>query len=253
MKAYFLQRVMAFLIDIFLIAFIILAIRNVFPVTDKYLELEKEYTKLQEESVAEDIIDLGYFTGELGHLSYEMEKENFAFTIVELSINILYFVWFQVVANGQTIGKKLMRITIKKENDEAIGFGDSMKRGMILHGFFASILLAVCFPILMEDSYIAFSLVLQFMVGVLFLISILMAAIRQDGKSLHDLLSKTKVVLVDERLVEPVVIKEVVTTTGEIEKAIVVDEEAVEEQKEKAVKKKKTTKPRAKTIKKEVE
>jgi len=246
MRAYFLQRVVAFAIDILLITYLVIGVGKILPTNERYKELSKEYDKIQEDVLNEDITELSYFTGDLSRVSYEMEKENFAFTIISLGLNIVYFVWYQVFAKGQTVGKRLMRIVIKKEDDSDIDFVDSIKRGIILHGFLASVILAILIQFLAEDTYFGFSIVLQLITGLLFIVSILMAAIRKDGKSLHDLFSNTKVVLVDERVKETLEVEEAVISSYEVEK----DENIVEDINDDKNKKKadKTVKPKKKTV-----
>ena len=268
MKAYFLQRVVAFTIDILLVTYLVIGIGAILPTSERYKELSKEYDNLQEEILNEDITDLNYFTGDLSRVSYEMEKENFLFTIISLGLNVAYFICYQVLAKGQTIGKRLMRIIVKKNDDSDIDFIDSIKRGIILHGFLASVILAVLINFLNEDTYFAFSLILQLITGMLFIVSILMAAIRKDGRSLHDLFSNTKVVLVDDRVKDSLEVEEAVVSDSEIENnediAVEIKEEKPiksvkskkHETKKKVVKEKKTsrsTTPRKKNVEIEAE
>lgn len=245
MKAYFLSRAVAFLIDFFLIFLAVLVLGMFFPVSDRYDELKSEYDELSDKIIKGDISinETNQLSDEVNRLMYEMEKESYILTIIQFVINIVYYVGYQVYTKGQTIGKRLMRIAIKKEDGSDIDNIASIKRGIVLHGILVSLILLILLPIVTEEQYMAISMPLQLLSIILLATSVLMAAMRSDRRGLHDLFAGTKVVIVDDKVKETVVVKEMVTTAGEIEKTIVI-EDAEEEDVQVKEKKAKETKPR---------
>ena len=107
MKAYFLQRLISYLIDFFIIIFIVTGITFFIPTSEAYKEAYEE---------SNEITDL-YLNGEIGNseylsrygdVSYTIAKETVIVTVIHLVVTIAYFGTYAYYMNGQTIGKKLM-------------------------------------------------------------------------------------------------------------------------------------------------
>lgn len=84
-------------------------------------------------------------------------------------LSFLYSLVLPIIWNGQTIGKRVLRIRIKKISGEKIGFGTMIMRTLVA------------------------GLVYGITLGIAFLASIFMVAFRKDKRSVHDLLAGTYV------------------------------------------------------------
>lgn len=200
MKAYFLQRVISYFIDSILVFLLVLPFSYIIPLGD-YNELSDKLVVLEEKYLQEEVT-IDQFITEGSELSYEMSKSSAPLTIVEIIIYILYFVVYQRYNNGQTIGKKWMKIKIKKVDDSQLSYDDLIKRGFINQFWIFSIILLVTLPFMDSITYMMWNSALSFIMVILFLIMLFMVMLRKDGRGIHDFVANTEVVLVDDRIEE---------------------------------------------------
>lgn len=130
---------------------------------------------------------------------YKMEKNSIMYNIIYLVVVILYFVGFNKYTNGQTLGKKLMRLKIVNNNDsnKDVPIWSYIVRLIILYQpiLYITKLIGVSF---MDISmyYTVTNYVYTFQ-SYLEMIVIATMSIRIDGRGLQDMLAKTRVVLYD--------------------------------------------------------
>ena len=193
MKAYFLQRLVSYLIDFFIIIFIVTGITFFIPTSDAYKEAYEE---------ANEISDL-YFNGEIsnseylsryGDVSYTMAKETIVVTIIHLVVTVAYFGTYAYYMNGQTIGKKIMKIRVVNKDNSNVGHSILIFRTAIIYGVIESIISLIILQFINSDMYLYAITPLEFLQYIFILISLFMIMFRKDGKGLHDILFKTKVV-----------------------------------------------------------
>ena len=133
-KAYFVQRLVAFIIDILLVSSVVSVITIPF-VNEKDT---KKYTKSATELVekfSNNEISNEEFIEENKELSYNMARSTGIVSLVTIIMNILYFVVYQLYNKGQTVGKRLMRIKIKSDD------GELFMNQMIFRAFIANFIL----------------------------------------------------------------------------------------------------------------
>ena len=191
-KALLFQRVLAFLLDVFLVTLLVSTISSFFVDTERSNELTKEATTLMEEYRSNNI-SFNNFVSEYSIISYKMARNTGVVSFLTIIFNILYFVVFQIYNNGQTLGKKLMRIRIISKNDQL-----TMNQ-MIFRAFIAnSILLELISFIFMmfSSKYVYFYGVgvFEFIQYMIIIASVFMIGFRKDGCAVHDLLARTQVV-----------------------------------------------------------
>lgn len=193
MKAYFLQRLVSYLIDFFIIIFIVTGITFFIPTSDTYKEAYKE---------ANEISDL-YFNGEIsnseylsryGDVSYTMAKETIVVTVINLVVTIAYFGSYSYYMNGQTIGKKIMKIRVVNKDNSNVGHGILIFRTAVIYGVIESIISLIILQFISSDMYLYAITPLEILQYIFVLISLFMIMFRKDGRGLHDILFKTKVV-----------------------------------------------------------
>ena len=129
-KAMFSQRVLAFLIDLVLISIITSLITMFVPVNDTATKLYEEQNRVLEGYV-EGTVSMEEYVNQMVDLSYDISRQTVIVSIVTIVISLLYYVVYPCYNNGQTFGKKLMKIKIKKTNDTELSMNDLLIRGMI--------------------------------------------------------------------------------------------------------------------------
>ena len=191
-KAFFVQRLVAFIIDILLVSSVVSLITIPF-VNEKDT---KKYTKSATELVekfSNNEISNEEFIEENKELSYNMARSTGIVSLVTIIMNILYFVVYQLYNKGQTVGKRLMRIRIKSDD------GELFMNQMIFRAFIANFILVdlISFIFMVfasKDIYFYITGIFQGIQYLVVIISIFMVLTRKDGCSIHDKLMHTKVV-----------------------------------------------------------
>ena len=179
-KAYFVQRLCAFIIDVLLVY--IVATLVITPFTN-----EKETKKLNDE--VNQLLEQ-FTTKEIASNEFADKNIDLTYTIV---LNILYFVVFQLYNRGQTIGKSLMKIKVVSDTDEL-----TMNQ-MIFRSFLANSILLdiITFMFMLSNSrmvYFSGIAVFSTIQYTITLISIFMVLMSKDGRAVHDRLVRTRVV-----------------------------------------------------------
>lgn len=163
-------------------------------VLDKYYTDNKitktEYNKITKE------IDKAYLK-DYKRLYYLIEKNSVAYFIIYLVVLAGYFIGFNIITSGVTLGKKILRLKIIniKDEDADVPIWSYLVRFIFLYQplYYLTRLIGV---ILLKEStyYNVVSVVynihyyLEFIILIFILISI-------DGRGIHEILSKTRVAL----------------------------------------------------------
>ena len=195
MKANFKKRLSAFIIDFIIFYLVSTMIIFVLPASSKQVELSERLIDIEEKFLDEEIVFEDYID-EYKEIMPEYEKENIALNIVNLVFILGYFVIIPVMNDGQTIGKKLIKIKVKKEDDNL------NTRDMILRNFVTTSLLQLMVSstlvyIVDSNTYFIISLIVSFLQILLLIITTFMIIYRKDKNGVHDLLTKTSVVEVE--------------------------------------------------------
>ena len=98
-----------------------------------------------------------------------MFSNNLGVNISTSILSLLYSLVLPVIWNGQTIGKKVLGIRIKKISGEKVGFGTMVMRNIVA------------------------GLVYGITLGLAFIVSIFMVAFRKDKRSVQDFVAGTYV------------------------------------------------------------
>ena len=134
MKVSFKKRLFAYLIDFVLLTTIVTIINCVLPTTTKQVEINKELDSLQQDLLDGEIDNKQYFDG-YKKLLPELDKSNMAINVCNLVFILGYFIIIPVVNNGQTLGKKILKIKIEKID------GNLTIRDMVIRNFITTSLL----------------------------------------------------------------------------------------------------------------
>lgn len=130
-------------------------------------------------------------------IKYKIEKNSTISNISYLLIIILYFGVFNLITNGQTLGKKLFRLKIVKKDDTKPNIINYLLRSILLYNVIYLIVSLVCvYTLNSKDYYTITSIIYEIQYYIQWII-IFMITIRKDGRGLHDLIGNTKVIALD--------------------------------------------------------
>ena len=236
-----LKRVMAYIIDILIVSIIATMISSVGlinPYKDEYEEAYDEYAdvvaQIQEEGSG---VDRDASEDELITLYYNVNKYNVVRSGISVVCTILYFALLQSLMNGQTIGKKIMKIrVVANKDDKKLNFGNFLIRSVILNNVIFSVLFIVGIYLFDVSGYYNYSIVVSYLQMLLLTVIMLMVVLRKDFRGLHDFAAGTKVIDLN-----PVVLEE------NKEEVKVIETNEVKEKKESNTKKKTATNTKKKT------
>lgn len=189
MEATFGQRLCAYFIDIIII-FILLTLitfsmdftkRN--EIYDEMLNYYSEYDPTNLEQ-SEKLLDL----------QYQYSKESIPATVISLVVTIGYFVFFQYLNNGQSIGKKLLKIKIVGKDNCKVNIMQIFIRSIFIYQILLSILDLIIIYTLSKTDYLSIYGILTWINSIFIIISALFILYRKDKRGLHDFMAKTYVV-----------------------------------------------------------
>ena len=195
-KAMFSQRIFAFLIDLVLLSMITSLITIFVPVNDTITKLYAEQDRVLEGYV-DGSVSMEEYVNQMIDLGYDISRQTVIISIVAVVISLLYYVVYPCYNNGQTFGKKLMKIRIKKTNDKELSMNDLLIRSMINNSILVDIVTIALVLFLSKDLYLSTSSLLSSIQYLVLIISLIMIAFTKNAQGLHDKVAKTEVVQAD--------------------------------------------------------
>jgi|GEM_PF-5080944 len=193
-KALFSQRFVAFMIDLILVSVFTSLVTAIIPTNSSINKLYNQQVKIVENYTAGKIT-MQEYVNQLVDINYDIAKQTGIITLVSIAISLLYYVLYVYKNDGQSIGKKIMRIKIKKkEKDKELTMNDLLFRTMILQGTLVSIIGFCTILFLDKDTYLATNSLLNLVQYSILIISFFLVAFTKEKQGLHDMVAKTEVV-----------------------------------------------------------
>lgn len=193
MKAKFFDRLTAYIIDVFIISLITSIIFTSIPTNNK--ELEKQLSSLQDEVLSNNIT-YEEFVDEYQDLYYKNKKDTMTQSAITLTITIAYFVIFQYMNKGQTIGKKILHLRVVDNNTEKpLSIFKGLIRSLLIWNILSGTLGIVLIYILNKESYITSYLIISSIESIFIFITAMFTLYRKDNRGLHDIIINSKVII----------------------------------------------------------
>ena len=194
-----LKRVMAYIIDVLIFSIVLTPIINwsvINPYVDEYTENYSEYTELVEQANAGEIdTETDEYKDKIVDLNYNINKYKVISSSISVVGFLLYFAVLQWALNGQTIGKKIMKIRVVANNeDKKLNVGNYILRSLILNNIIFSIILIIGVYIFKAPGYYTLSMVVSYLQLLVMSLIMLMVVLRKDFRGLHDFVAGTKVI-----------------------------------------------------------
>lgn len=198
------KRISAYLIDIlflFVLISLITEIKFINPYYDKYIETYESYNEILEQYSNEEITEAEF--NKLYNINYyNVTKYSISYNIVIIVVIFLYFVVFQKFNNGQTLGKKLMKIKVTNNNEESkVSLIKYLIRSLPMYfiyvgGLIPLIINSILVFILNENNYMNVTMIISYAFLIISIVSFVMINIRKDERGIQDLLANTKVIYI---------------------------------------------------------
>ena len=194
-KPYFFPRMVAYIIDIIIVALISTCLVSLMPNNDNYLKYVKEYDTVQSDFLNQKI-DMNEYLNKSVDVVYDIDYNNVPAMIIQVVVVIGYFVIYQFYNKGQTIGKKLMKLKVVSTNGNGLTLNQITYRALLVNSVLINILILGCLLFIGRGLYYYSSLGLQGLELIIIITVLMMVLIRKDGRGLHDLVASTKVLSV---------------------------------------------------------
>lgn len=191
-KASFGKRAMAQLIDMFIVGIIIGIISMGFS-TSRIEKLNDEASNLMNDYVSGDISSKEYLSSYID-ITYDMNKASLDSNLVYLAICIGYFLIFQYLNRGATIGKRLMKIRAVSDDGSDIGFIQMFIRTSIINEILPMIMLIILVFVSRGVSFFIFYSLISFIENIFILVCVFMILYRKDRLAIHDIMSRSMVI-----------------------------------------------------------
>lgn len=195
-KALFIQRLAAFILDIFIVSMVASIFSYPFLDMDSIQKLNDSSVQVSEDYISGKL-DAKEYMSESISISYEMAKKQGLLSLVTIFLNVVYFVVFQIKNNGQTLGKQILRIRVTSRNGKDLSMNQMIFRSMIINSVLIDM---VGFAILLfakPDVYFYGVGLLGFIQSMILIISGIMVMFGREHLGIHDLVARTDVVRCD--------------------------------------------------------
>ena len=187
------KRIFAFLIDMFIVSFIVslIFIGKDTRVSDKR---NREMMKVINDFSSEKITTEEYLN-KYSEIIYLNSQDNFNENLVYLIVSLGYFLIFQYLNGGASIGKSLMKIRIVNRDKKEVKFWQLLVRVGLVNEVFPMILMLIIVKIISGFNFMISYGVVGFLENLILIACVVSLLIRKDGNAIHDILSGSKVII----------------------------------------------------------
>ena len=207
MNKYVYRRISAFLIDIFLVTFvstIFSSISYVNPFIENYKVAYDEYREIyksESESVLtnptiKNVVD---YSNKMSKQIYKIDYSMLFNNIYYLVFSFLYFVLFAYFTNGQTLGKKLFKLRVVRQDGEKVKLSNLMLRTFLSgSSIFMGVNIIVDIQLLLlmisQNQVYFYAILFSSMISYVIEIIGLVLLFSKEHRSLDDIIGSTKVI-----------------------------------------------------------
>lgn len=198
-----LKRIIAFVIDIVIVSLVVSLI-NLLPLDpykDKYKDAYEKYNEVVQKSTEDEKND---YKDEIIELNYEVYKYRTYSSMFSATALILYFGVLPLVMNGQTLGKKIMKLRVVSNNEKKLNFWKYLIRIVILNNIWLSLINVGAVYVVSGVKFYYVTYVISMLSSLIYMLNLIMVMFRKDNRGLHDMVAGTKVIEVSNDVVESV-------------------------------------------------
>ena len=162
------------------------------PIDENNFEAVKEKEKDEIEEMSNMMME--YYESQLPNL-YIIERHSLLTSMFSILITVFYYGTFQFLYNGQTLGKKVVRIKVAQyDKKKKFNQGMMILRACINYGLFFEALSFITILVTNEKTFIYPIGIFELLSFVITITLIMMAAFKKDGRTLSDIICNTKVI-----------------------------------------------------------
>ena len=96
--------------------------------------------------------------------------------------------------NGETLGKKLMKIKITSNNDKKLTMNNYLIRALVIDSVLMNIITIITILLFSKDIYLTSYNIISYVFSFVYIVSLAMILFSKNGRGLQDILANTKVI-----------------------------------------------------------
>lgn len=189
MKSNFFKRVGAYLLDSFIVIFILSLVTVGFKSDSKLIDEANDLLN----SYANQEITISEYNDKVMSINYELQKENVWVNGISCALYIGYFILFAYFNNGQTIGKKIFKIRVVDKNNNKIKFSQIFVRSIFIYGIISSFYSAIFINFLGVSTFNMVGSIISYIEYTFIIVCFFMVLYKKDKRGLHDIISGTMI------------------------------------------------------------
>lgn len=192
-KPYVYKRVIAYIIDLFIVTLLSGILTSVFTDNSAYERDSEKMIELTKKLTSQEITQDEYYA-ELNPLNYQMTKDSISVTAITCGISIIYFVILSYYCHGITLGKYIMKIKIVSANGHKLHLGNYFLRCLIINMVLSNFMSLVLVETLNESNFTNIYSKISNGFTLLMLLSFILIMYRNDGRGIEDFMGNTKII-----------------------------------------------------------
>lgn len=190
-KASFKKRALAYIIDMFIVS-VIISVMSYNINTTKIDKLNKEADSLMKDYVNGEVSTDKYIK-DFASINYDISRESSVNTGIYLVVCIGYFLVFQYLNDGASIGKKLVGIKIVSNDNKKVSFLQMFIRTSIVNDIINNSMILILIYMTSNMNYFIGYGIINFICNLFVIVCIFMIIYRKDKLALNDIMSKSYV------------------------------------------------------------
>lgn len=137
------------------------------------------------------------YTNKFNYYYQQLQRASSFTYILDVVVTLLYVVLFQKYTNGQTLGKKIMRLKVVPVKGEQLTYKQLLLRNIFLFSIFYHLLMIITSLVVPEKYFVLSSNILYLMDYFLSIAVVGTMFFNKQRRGLHDMVAKTRVALFD--------------------------------------------------------
>ena len=193
MKVNLKNRVICYIVDLFIISIICFIISMIVPKNDNYINIQNQISNLSNDYLNNEMTFGSYFNL-FSELSNKLDKANILCMSISFGISILYFVIIPLLLKGRTIGMVIYKLKLELKNNNKLIIS-VLIRSFISYGILFYLLQLLIMYFIFDKNYL---IILTFLAIIQILVVIcnaFMIKYRDDKRSLADILSSSNILI----------------------------------------------------------
>lgn len=189
-KSNFFKRLGAFIIDYFIVVFLLSLITMGFETDSNLVNDANDLVN----SYVNNEITIEEYNNQVVEINYKLQKSNVWINAISCSLYVGYFVVFACLNKGQTLGKKIFKLRVVSKNDKSANVGKMFIRSLFIYGILSSLYATVFVNFLNAKVFNIGSSIISYIEYSFIIVSFFMVLYRKDKRGLHDIVAGTNVI-----------------------------------------------------------